>query len=94
MTIKTTTNFCSTDRYVYDFSVCTYEKGWAQIDTRQDASYYGTWTNPERRRGALWHADARRKFYVSGDDDRRAGQQRQPELHVGGYLPHNFARLC
>lgn len=49
MTIKTITNFCSTDRYVYDFSLCTYEKGWAQIDTRQNASYYGTWTNPERR---------------------------------------------
>lgn len=37
------------DRYPFDCKICTYEKGWAQVDTRQDASYYGTWTNPERR---------------------------------------------
>ncbi len=37
------------DRYRYDWGRCSYANGWAQIDTRQDASYYGTWTNPERR---------------------------------------------
>lgn len=37
------------DRYQFDFSLCTYAKGWAQVDTRQDASYYGTWANPKRR---------------------------------------------
>lgn len=37
------------DRYAYDFGKCTYEKGWAQVDTSQDASYFGTWANPERR---------------------------------------------
>ena len=37
------------DRYKYDFRRCTYAKGWAQVDTKQDASYYGTWTNPEQR---------------------------------------------
>jgi hypothetical protein len=25
-----------------------YEKGWAQVDTAQDASYFGTWANPVR----------------------------------------------
>lgn len=34
------------DRYKYDFRLLTYDRGWAQVDTRQDASYYGTWTNP------------------------------------------------
>lgn len=34
------------DRYSYDFKKCRYADGWAQIDTRQDASYYGTWANP------------------------------------------------
>lgn len=37
---------CMSDRYEYDFRLCTYERGWAQIDTTQDASYYGTWCNP------------------------------------------------
>jgi hypothetical protein len=46
MTIEHITEFTPSDRYVYDFVLCTYDKGWAQIDTRQDASYYGTWTNP------------------------------------------------
>ena len=38
------------DRYHFDFGVCTYPKGWAQIDTRQDASYFGQWVQPWKRR--------------------------------------------
>lgn len=40
--------FCPADRYVYDFGVCTSKNGFAQIDTSQDASYFGTWANPEK----------------------------------------------
>jgi hypothetical protein len=49
MTVERITEFSPADRYLYDFRVCTYANGWAQIDTRQDASYYGTWTNPTTR---------------------------------------------
>ena len=31
-------------RYKYDSLLCP--KGYAQVDTWQDASYYGTWANP------------------------------------------------
>lgn len=34
------------DRYTFDYVRCTYKKGWAQVDTREDASYFGTWCNP------------------------------------------------
>jgi hypothetical protein len=34
------------DRYKYDFHLCRPADGWAQLDTRQDASYYGNWINP------------------------------------------------
>lgn len=34
------------DRYHFDFKQCTIQKGFAQIDTKQDAWYYGTWANP------------------------------------------------
>jgi hypothetical protein len=34
------------DRYKYDFRKCKSSDGWAQLDTRQDASYYGNWVNP------------------------------------------------
>jgi hypothetical protein len=34
------------DRYKYDFRKCRSVDGWAQLDTRQDASYYGNWINP------------------------------------------------
>ena len=34
------------DRYVYDFKLCRGVDGWAQLDTRQDASYYGNWVHP------------------------------------------------
>lgn len=39
-----------TDRYEFDFKLCTYKNGWAQVDTKQDASYYGTWANPFERK--------------------------------------------
>lgn len=35
-----------TTRYAFDFKYCTYAKGWAQVDTPQDAWYFGVWTNP------------------------------------------------
>jgi len=34
------------DRYAYDFRLCLPAKGWAQLDTKQDAWYYGNWINP------------------------------------------------
>lgn len=43
------TEFAPADRYLYDFKVCTTQKGWAQFDTAQDASYFGNWINPTRR---------------------------------------------
>jgi hypothetical protein len=36
------------ERYKYDFGACSIKKGWAQVDTEQDASYYGTWANPSK----------------------------------------------
>ena len=42
----TTHEFCPADRYVYDFGACSSKNGYAQVDTSQDAPYYGTWTNP------------------------------------------------
>ena len=44
--METQREFLPTDRYVFDFKLCTTGKGWAQVDTEQDASYYGTWANP------------------------------------------------
>lgn len=34
------------ERYKYDAGMCSVSKGWAQIDSSQDASYYGQWANP------------------------------------------------
>jgi hypothetical protein len=42
--------FASSDRYAFDFGLCTYEKGWAQLDTFGDASYFGNWVNPAERK--------------------------------------------
>lgn len=34
------------NRYTFDWGACHTSKGFAQIDTTQDASYYGNWINP------------------------------------------------
>ncbi|MCY4499245.1 MAG: hypothetical protein OXC14_18420 [Rhodospirillaceae bacterium] len=39
-----------TDRYEWDFTRCLPGNGWAQVDTTQDASYFGTWANPFERK--------------------------------------------
>lgn len=38
------------DRYRFDFHACKLSNGWAQLDTRQDASYYGNWISPGERK--------------------------------------------
>ncbi|ARJ66125.1 hypothetical protein WV31_10845 [Magnetospirillum sp. ME-1] len=49
MAIQTHREFCPADRYLYDFGLCSSGNGFAQMDTKQDASYYGNWCNPTRR---------------------------------------------
>ena len=47
MTIKMTHEFFNDiNRYHWDFDICTPARGFAQVDTTQDAWYYGTWANP------------------------------------------------
>jgi hypothetical protein len=46
--MKITREFAPGDRYTYDCGLCSYKNGWAQVDTAQDASYFGTWANPAR----------------------------------------------
>lgn len=38
-----------TDRYSFDGGLCSARNGFAQVDTKQDASYYGNWANPFTR---------------------------------------------
>ncbi len=37
------------DRYSFDCGPCSIANGFAQVDTKQDASYYGTWCSPAVR---------------------------------------------
>ena len=37
-------------RYHYDFGPHKYDKDWAQIDTTQDAGYFGQWAQPFERK--------------------------------------------
>lgn len=39
--------FLPKDRYFFDFGICSLTNGYAQVDTSQDAHYFGTWANPE-----------------------------------------------
>jgi hypothetical protein len=47
MPVKITRNHRSDyDRYSFDFGCCSAEHGWAQVDSDQDAAYYGVWAQP------------------------------------------------
>jgi len=43
--MKVTKGSSEGDRYKYDFDLCSYEKGWVQIDTNQNAWFSGHWCN-------------------------------------------------
>jgi len=47
--MKTMREYADDSRYTYDFGLCSSHNGFAQVDTSQDASYFGTWANPTRR---------------------------------------------
>lgn len=38
------------ERYLFDFDLCTAKKGWAQVDTTNDAPYFGNWANPKLKK--------------------------------------------
>lgn len=46
--MKIERSFEHSDRYRFDFNLCSARNGWAQVDTGQDASYFGTWAHPEQ----------------------------------------------
>ena len=39
-------SFAGGSRYYFDFGDCSLSNGFAQIDTEQDAEYFGMWANP------------------------------------------------
>ena len=47
--MKQTHVFYDGNRYAFDFGVCSVKNGFAQVDTSQDAPYFGTWCNPYTR---------------------------------------------
>lgn len=47
-------SFVPGERYQYDFGMCSYPNGFAQLDTEQDASYYGNWINPVERKAVCF----------------------------------------
>lgn len=46
--MQTIRDFEPANRYVYDFGPCSAKNGFAQVDTQQDAWYFGIWANPEK----------------------------------------------
>ena len=44
--IRTEDFLMNADRYYFDFGECSHHIGFAQVDTAQDAPYFGIWTNP------------------------------------------------
>lgn len=68
--IKTTREFVGhqvDNRYAYDFGLCSSQGDWAQMDTGQDAPWFGQWANPFRRQ-ILCYAESDRTLIECGTD--------------------------
>ena len=68
--MKRVTEFLmNADRYQFDFGECSASNGFAQIDTTEDAWYYGTWANPyDLKFMSYAEGDLTRESYDSLDD--------------------------
>ncbi|PYF05020.1 hypothetical protein BJ122_102246 [Rhodopseudomonas faecalis] len=69
------------DRYQFDFKLCSPERGWAQIDTRQDAPYYGTWCNPTTREIVSYSEGDISRAWAENADDFKAELRRVVDWH-------------
>ena len=65
--MRTVHEFAPADRYRYDCGACSVKNGFAQVDTGQDAWYYGTWTNPFTRI-IFCYCEGDTTFQQAGDD--------------------------
>jgi len=69
--MKTTSHFIDRDRYAFDTGECSPSNGFAQIDTSQDAWYYGNWINPSKKVAVT---------YAEGDYSRHEFESREEML--------------
>lgn len=58
-----------TDRYHFDFGECSYERGFCQVDTEQDASYYGNWVNLTERKFVSYAEGDITRLEFENDDE-------------------------
>ena len=66
--MKTEKDFIEANRYLFDFYYCSTKKGYAQVDTNQDAAYYGIWTNPFKRT-VFSYCEGDTCLKIAGTDD-------------------------
>ncbi len=81
-------SFQPSDRYRFDFGRCSAAKGWAQIDTRQDASYFGQWINPKWRQ-IISYAEGDVCVTTCADDSEMLGEME----HIRAFHNENDAFL-
>ena len=86
--IKTTGFTPDGDRYIFDW-LCRPDKGWAQLDTGQDAWYFGIWINPLTLE-YVSHIEGDRTHiqYDSEQEFQREIQECLDWHHSHGWNPH------
>ena len=67
-------------RYDYDATLNS-AAGWAQVDTRNDCSYYGSWANPEKRQWFSYVGGDTTLVTCDSDDEYRAYVQETLDWH-------------
>jgi hypothetical protein len=78
----------NTTRYEFDCGRCSLANGWAQLDTKQDASYYGTWANPTSREMLSYcEGDITHKQYDTDDEFIAAVREWAAWVNEYGYGP-------
>ena len=69
------------DRYAFDFALMP-TRQWAQVDTTEDAHYYGIWTCPGQRRILSYIEDDITDIRCDTDAEYLAELEKQHAFHV------------
>ena len=69
------------ERYFFDFNICTHENGWVQYDTDQDASYFGIWVHMKERAICTYAEGDLYLVVHASEDSFRGGLKELADFH-------------
>ncbi len=93
--METERKFLPVGRYHFDMAACSIAAGFAQVDTRQDASYFGQWVSPFSRQIVSYcEGDVTKTTYLDDESFVLGVRELEEWTNEHGYGPMKIDPGC